>query len=1031
MADETEVLDWGNEEEERVVLGGEHAEEDAVSLGGDEEDEFLAHQSLATEPSAKQDGPAGQAKANLPGKSDLARADTPSKYQQPDKDADESALRPSSALSRPPAVGKLTHALPPKPVVTTMPFVHPSHPSIVEATTMGSLAERNKRDGVGQKARVHDNGDSLPPGWEAKWSRSIGEVYYYNTRTQESTWTRPVNTFRDQAYRSEDPLDRGISSRNGDVPSRTGRLDGGDMSYEDRHYRPGENGRRDDRSGQTYSGESYQAPNRQHDRSPLPSRTRDVERGLPSRRPPSPIHNDAQSAFREAPTLSALSSGDRVWVASDVVVEPRSRVGERRHRDSPPDLDRRHPRDADKPATLRPGSPVIYTRDPHDTRVSSQTSSKSAQPPSEPSRFSQTAVPRSDRRQSTSRDTILQQSHDDASTSRRSPVDDIPDRVLPSAPKSLPDTRGSSSVPIAAEAQRTYLPDIMTTVLMPTSTGLYAHSAIYREGSRPISDGTSRLSYTTAGDVLGDSMHGRGSRIAHAEDDIGFPSSHSSQYVPTRGRTSPLLMKDGSADRAEHDHPRTSRRGKSGGQTTPVVDSLVPNESSVSRERDSDSMDIDEAQLRPFDLTRISARPPPAGDEPRNRTEGNSSSGRESIEPGQRRGPFHPEPSTVGRSAPAKEKDHEDRHHIARDYAYPQTNPRIPPTAPGVRLSGTNNIPIGTRSKLNASAPPQNTRSYGPLACPPAASPQPADELSASPTAPTRAAKTRFGPPINRDSSNSTRRDASPESPRSFGYPHEDVSRATPPPTSRESSILHTDRSDARLAHVDDLTSTYHGASSHHADTKVHSPVHDKVDKVRSPTRPIPPHIPEQLEGGGGRVNQKCDAPTPPPLHRGGALDMDTYVPESTKEFQDAQGDHHIVQPLPAPDRSRDRSERGPVMHPERAMLLHHGLPPKPQVDTPRSHSGRPAPPGGRRPQPPSPLRGRPSEVANVSAGRGGSLLDRLAPDGGERPTIVPTKRDREMMSGAVLMDHDGDGPDHQKRVRRRGMKSRRSKFAQ
>lgn len=553
--------------------------------------------------------------------------------------------------------------------------------------------------------------------------------------------------------------------------------------------------------------------------------------------------------------------------------------------------------------------------------------------------------------------------------------------------------------------------------------------------------------------MLGDSMHGRDSRIARAEDDIRLSGSHSSQYVPMRGRASPPPMKDDSADRAEYDRPRNSRRGKSRGQATPVVNSFTPNESSISRARDSDSMDIDDAPHRPFDLTRFPVRPPLAGDEPRSRTERNASSRRESIEPGQRRGPPHPESSSTDRD-PAKEIELENRRHVARDYAYPQTSTRLPPTAPGVRLSGTNNIPIGTRSKLNASAPPQDMRPYGlvtpaskepmnNLARPPATSPLPASEPSTSPSiAPTRAMKTRFGPPINRDGSNSTCRDASPESPQSFGYHPENVSRATPPPTSRESSILRMDRSDGRLAHVDDLSSNYYGASSQHADTNAHSPVHDKAGKARSPSRPVPPHMSEPLGGGGGRIYQKSDATAPPPLHGRRTLDMDTYVPESTKEFQDAQGDHYIVQPLPAPDRSRDRAERGPVMHPERAMLLHHGLPPKPQVDTPRSHSGRPPRRdkvdaqiesfrGGRRPQPPSPLLGRPSEAANVYASRGGSLLDRLAPDDGERLTIVPTKRDREMMSGAVLMDHDGDGADNQKRARRRGMKSRKSKFTQ
>ncbi|KAI6037612.1 hypothetical protein EDC04DRAFT_2130583 [Pisolithus marmoratus] len=735
MADETEVLDWGNEEEERVMLGGEQgsfaADEDAVSLGGDEEDEFLAHQSripqgasrtpsTATEPSGKQDAPVGQAKANIPGKSDPPRAGTPSKYHQPDKEADEGASRPSSALSRPLAVGKLTHALPPKPVVTTMPFVHPSHPSIVEATTMVSLVERNKRDGVGQKTRAHDTGDTLAPGWEAKWSRSTGEVYYYNTRTQESTWTRPADTsFRDQTYRSEDPLDRGISNRNGDVPSRTGRLDGGDMSYEDRHYRPGENGRRDDRSGQTYSGESYQAPNRQSDRSPLPVRTRDVERGLPSRRPASPAHNGARSVLREAPAASALSSEDRVWVASDVAAEPRSREREYRHRDSaaPADPDRRHPRDVDKPATLRPGSPVIYTRDSQDTKISSQTSSKSAQPPSDTSasrykrRFSQSTVPRSDHRQSTSRETILRQAHDDSSTSRRSPADDIPDRELPSASRSLPDTRGSSSVPIAAEAQRAH----KRTPLPPQST-------IYREGSRQTSDGTSRPSRTPAGDTLGDSMHERGTRTARAENDMALSGYHTLQHVPMHGRTPPPPTKDNSAELTERDR-RNSHRGMSRGQTTPTVDSYGPNESSISRERDSDSMDIDDAQHRPFDSTGLPARLPPAGGERRNRTDWNARSGKVLIESGQRRGPPYPEhprseSSSTGRYddlrrlGPAKENEHENSHHAMRDYAVPQTSTRIPPTAPGIRLSGTNNVPIGTRSKFNAPVPSQNTGPY-------------------------------------------------------------------------------------------------------------------------------------------------------------------------------------------------------------------------------------------------------------------------------------------------------------------------------
>ena len=34
--------------------------------------------------------------------------------------------------------------------------------------------------------------DTLPQGWEAHTSRSTGEVYYYNTITEETTYDRPT-----------------------------------------------------------------------------------------------------------------------------------------------------------------------------------------------------------------------------------------------------------------------------------------------------------------------------------------------------------------------------------------------------------------------------------------------------------------------------------------------------------------------------------------------------------------------------------------------------------------------------------------------------------------------------------------------------------------------------------------------------------------------------------------------------------------------------------------------------------------------
>ncbi|KAI9568002.1 hypothetical protein HD554DRAFT_1998950, partial [Boletus coccyginus] len=174
MEDDSEVLDWGHEDELAVDKFAIDDAEDAVSLGGDDEDEFLTFQSRSPPKSARR----GRTLSPQP-----RRPQEPSERTDPD---DQAAL-PTRAQS----IGTLVHALPPKPVVSSVPFVHPSHPSIIEATAMASRADRDKRNGAASNASVADYNDSLPPAWELKYPRNGRGVYYYNIHTQESTWTRP------------------------------------------------------------------------------------------------------------------------------------------------------------------------------------------------------------------------------------------------------------------------------------------------------------------------------------------------------------------------------------------------------------------------------------------------------------------------------------------------------------------------------------------------------------------------------------------------------------------------------------------------------------------------------------------------------------------------------------------------------------------------------------------------------------------------------------------------------------------------
>ncbi|KAH7908641.1 hypothetical protein BJ138DRAFT_1012376, partial [Hygrophoropsis aurantiaca] len=215
--DDSEAVDWGNEEEEREMDEDEHREfaaedaEDAVSLGGDEDDEFLTYQSRQQQ-GTKQGGQTPPRSAHNPDnlehqesttrgrRSDRQRSNTPHKSRL----GSQSASDASPLLKRAQSFGKLTHALPPKPVVSSVPFVHPSHPSIIEATAMSTRLDHDKRgNGSASKSHGHDSTD-LPPEWEIKHPKSGRGVYYYNSRTQESTWIRPASTTPSASARDKD-----------------------------------------------------------------------------------------------------------------------------------------------------------------------------------------------------------------------------------------------------------------------------------------------------------------------------------------------------------------------------------------------------------------------------------------------------------------------------------------------------------------------------------------------------------------------------------------------------------------------------------------------------------------------------------------------------------------------------------------------------------------------------------------------------------------------------------------------------------
>lgn len=286
MEDDAERVDWGNDDDElqappesypsdspRQATGGYAGEdaEDAVSLGGDDEDEreFYAHHS--TESTSVGGGVLSKSAAvthSHTTKRDNQRqsatssqhARAPSQSKNPESPS--SGLRRTHSASTFPA--PLTHALPPKPVVAPPHFRPPSPtgPGILAS----AMVHRQKKSNGSLKAS--DGGDPLPPDWEIRYPRTGGnEAYYFNVKTEESTWVRPKLPLsgtssptkeRENGYmhlsgrRSPDDLDSALLDMSAtgqgsrvpsrDTPSRnTSPLPpAGDLTYHDRHYRPGE-----------------------------------------------------------------------------------------------------------------------------------------------------------------------------------------------------------------------------------------------------------------------------------------------------------------------------------------------------------------------------------------------------------------------------------------------------------------------------------------------------------------------------------------------------------------------------------------------------------------------------------------------------------------------------------------------------------------------------------------------------------------------------------------------------------------------
>jgi hypothetical protein len=195
MTEDHEV-DWGNDEDDLVPskslldsLGDTGVElddvEDAVSLGGDEEEDFAAYSARPNE----QNTPPTDKPQTVPPKKDVSRRSVsvgipPRKVARQARQTRPAPLPPSPQPEIRQPTPKLTHALPPKPVVYSSFRVPPS----TTAASPMSLPRKERRS----NGNAANTSDEPPSDRETKNPRNVvREGRHRESHPDESSWTRP------------------------------------------------------------------------------------------------------------------------------------------------------------------------------------------------------------------------------------------------------------------------------------------------------------------------------------------------------------------------------------------------------------------------------------------------------------------------------------------------------------------------------------------------------------------------------------------------------------------------------------------------------------------------------------------------------------------------------------------------------------------------------------------------------------------------------------------------------------------------